>query len=121
MTDRPAARPRQRATLKTLSPKITTADTIKAKIPEKKAEAFYLSREWRALVAEIKRERGIRCEACCMTLDADGNPVRLTADHIIERKDGGADLDKRNIQLLCPTCNARKTAAERAKRLSARF
>ncbi|WP_246697254.1 HNH endonuclease signature motif containing protein [Rhizobium sp. G21] len=75
----------------------------------KQAESFYQSREWRVLCAEIKRERGKACERC-------GSTDRVIADHIIERKDGGADLDKRNVELLCHRHHAEKTAAARAAR-----
>lgn len=79
--------------------------------PPKIAESFYQSREWRALAAEIKRERGCKCERC-------GSKDRVIADHIIERKDGGADLDPANVELLCHAHHAEKTAAARAARAS---
>lgn len=75
----------------------------------KVAEAFYLSPEWRKLVAAIKAERGSWCAKC-------GAGGRIIGDHIEERKDGGADLDPANVELLCMKCHARKTAAARAKR-----
>jgi hypothetical protein len=75
----------------------------------KVAESFYQSREWRSLVAQIKRERGAFCQRC-------GSAIRLIADHIVERKDGGADLDPRNIELLCGKHHAAKTAQARARR-----
>src|SRR3546814_20236885 len=70
------------------------------------AEQFYSSREWRSLVASIKRERGDRCERPGCTTPTQ----RVIADHIVERKDGGADLDAGNIELLCFTHHQRKTA-----------
>lgn len=77
--------------------------------PPKVAESFYQSAEWRALVRSIKRQRGAWCERC-------GSGDRVIADHIVERKDGGADLDPSNIELLCHAHHARKTAEARAKR-----
>lgn len=77
--------------------------------PPKQTETFYQSKEWRALVAQVKRERGPYCERC-------GSPDRVIADHIVERKDGGADLDKTNIELLCHRHHASKTAEARARR-----
>jgi 5-methylcytosine-specific restriction protein A len=41
---------------------------------------------------------------------------RLFVDHIVERKDGGADYDPGNLETLCATCHARKTTGERVKR-----
>jgi 5-methylcytosine-specific restriction protein A len=81
----------------------------KVKAAPKMAEPFYQSREWRSLVASIKRERGAWCERC-------GSRDRVIADHIVERKDGGADLDPSNIELLCGKHHAAKTAAARARR-----
>lgn len=109
---------RKRAPLKAITPRLAIAETRAAKPPPKTAEAFYLSAAWRGLVASIKQERGTRCEDCGTTHDAEGKPVRLIGDHIKERKDGGADLDRGNVMLRCYGCHARKTADERAKRLS---
>src|SRR5690606_8776180 len=75
----------------------------------KMTESFYLSREWKGLVASIKRKRGYWCERC-------GSTKRVIGDHIVERKDGGADLDESNVELLCAACHNRKTAQARARR-----
>lgn len=77
--------------------------------PPKQTESFYQCREWRALVAQVKHERGPYCERC-------GSTDRVIADHIVERKDGGADLDSKNIELLCQRHHAAKTAEARARR-----
>lgn len=77
--------------------------------PPKIADSFYLSPEWRGLVAQIKRERGAWCQRC-------GSNHRLIGDHIVERRDGGADLDPMNIELLCHACHQRKTAQAQARR-----
>lgn len=84
----------------------------KVRAAPKVAEGFYSSPQWRGLVADIKRMRGARCErAGCPT------PThRVIADHIVERKDGGADLDPSNIELLCFTHHARKTAEAKRRR-----
>ena len=87
--------------------------------PEKTADAFYNSPEWRALKAEIIAERGLRCEdpQCERTTP----PSRVFGDHIIELKDGGAPLDKRNVLLRCGACHTRKTAEARAERTARLF
>lgn len=77
--------------------------------PPKRAELFYQSAQWRDLVRDIKRMRGAWCERC-------GSNNRIIADHIVERKDGGVDLDPANIRLLCGKCHAAKTARARAAR-----
>lgn len=92
----------------------------------KQANAFYVSREWRAFRAAVRRERPVRCEQCGKTHEDDGSAVRLILDHIVEMSDGGAPLDRANVQLLCTRlggngdglggCNARKTVAARRDR-----
>lgn len=77
----------------------------------KKAEAFYQSKEWRDLVRSIKATRGAWCERC-------GSGHRVIGDHIVERRDGGAELDPSNIELLCQPCHNRKTAQARAARVT---
>lgn len=77
--------------------------------PPKVADSFYLSPEWRALVAKLKRERGAWCERC-------GSKHRLIGDHVRELRDGGAPLDPGNVELLCQPCHNRKTAEARARR-----
>ncbi|PJN94455.1 HNH endonuclease [Amaricoccus sp. HAR-UPW-R2A-40] len=78
--------------------------------PPKKAEDFYQSKEWRRLVARLKRERGAWCQRC-------GSTHRVTGDHIQELKDGGAPLDPANVELLCQACHNTKTAKARARRV----
>lgn len=48
--------------LGTLRPQLAKLDTSIAPLPPKQSDPFYLSREWRALVAKIKRQRGEACE-----------------------------------------------------------
>jgi hypothetical protein len=101
-----------------LSASITVLDIRTAKPASKAASRFYLSRAWRALVAEIILERGARCEdPTCRFPDRAG--IRLFGDHIIELADGGAPHDKANIMLRCGSCHTRKTNVERAKRMRA--
>lgn len=94
--------------LKALQPRLG-GGAAKLKAAPKVAELFYQSREWRALVARVKRARGAWCERC-------GSSDRVIADHIVERKDGGADLDETNIELLCAAHHNAKTAEARARR-----
>ncbi len=53
--------------------------------------------QWRELKAEIKAERGARCERC-------GSPVNLDLHHIKARRYGGSST-KANAQLLCEPCH----------------
>ena len=121
--------------LTNLKPSLATLDTRAAKPMPKTADPFYLSVEWKRLVASLIAKRGRRCEGCGKTHEDDGSPARLIGDHKVERKDGGADLDPSNIQLLCSReggngrahgdgkrggCHARKTARARNERMARR-
>lgn len=104
--------------LKTLRPRLALIETRKLKPPDKVAESFYLSPEWRALIRHIIHVRGRRCEDPNCKTPHRGVGQRIFGDHIVERKDGGAELDQRNVMLRCSPCHGRKTAAERGKRAS---
>jgi hypothetical protein len=81
----------------------------------------YNSPGWRSLIANIVRVRGRRCEdPQCQTPNRAAGQ-RVYGDHIIELQDGGALLDPSNVMLCCAPCHGRKTAAERAKRMSTRW
>jgi 5-methylcytosine-specific restriction endonuclease McrA len=98
------------ARLKMIKPRLATVDTRTCKPPAKRGAPLYDRPEWRDLVRSLKRTRGRRCEACGAT---DGV---IYGDHIKEVRDGGAELDPANVQLLCPSCHGRKTSAARARR-----
>jgi len=98
--------------LKGLPPRLGAAPSL-VKAAPKLAEPFYQSRAWRELVARVKRLRGGWCERC-------GSKHRVIADHVVERKDGGAELDEANIELLCARCHNTKTAKARAERAAGR-
>lgn len=95
--------------LKTLGGRVSTLDQRIAPAESKVAEPFYSSAAWIALVAEIKRERGSRCETCLKFR-------RVVGDHVKELKDGGAPLDKANVKLACWPCHTTKTNKARAQR-----
>ena len=71
---------------------------------------FYGSAEWKALRKAVIAERGKRCQRC----SKQGGRVYL--DHVVELRDGGAKLDRANVQVLCASCHTAKTAAARAAR-----
>jgi 5-methylcytosine-specific restriction endonuclease McrA len=83
----------------------------RVKLAPKIAEDFYGSKAWRALAAKAKHEAGHRCQR-----QGCYSNKRLIADHIVERRDGGADLERSNIEVLCCDCHAKKTAQARARR-----
>jgi hypothetical protein len=90
------ARMRGMARLRMLRPRLANADLAIAKIPDKRADPFYLSAEWKALRdACLQRDR-FRC-----TIAGCDRPARV-ADHIVSRKAGGADA-LMNLRSLCRT------------------
>lgn len=118
--------------LRTLRSTVRPIDMRTTRPAKKVADNFYQSSAWRNLVSEIISERGQTCENCRKSHEDDGSSVRLIADHIVERRDGGPDLDKKNIQLLCVKeggngrrhsdgklggCHNRKTAEAAKERL----
>lgn len=83
----------------------------RVKMAPKVVEQFYTSPEWRALVASRKRD------ADYAAAKARAKPgERLILDHVVERRDGGADLDPRNTEWLTFSEHQVKTAAARARR-----
>jgi hypothetical protein len=103
--------------MRSLATRLRLLEQRSALPPPKVADPFYLSPEWRALLAEIIAERGRRCEdPGCRRLTP---PTRVFGDHIVELRDGGARLDKRNVLLRCGACHTLKTAATRAARTRA--
>jgi 5-methylcytosine-specific restriction enzyme A len=102
--------------LRTVRARLQPSRRSLVSVQAKKADPFYLSPEWRALMREIIRVRGRRCED---TDHDDGLPregVKLYGDHVVEIFDGGPKLDPANIMLRCGPCHGRKTAMARAAR-----
>jgi hypothetical protein len=85
-------------------------------VAPKRADAFYLSPEWKALIRHLIKVRGRRCEDPEHEQAAPREGVRLYGDHIVEIVDGGVELDPDNIMLRCGPCHGRKTAQARAAR-----
>jgi len=90
-------------------PSRLSAPAPKLRAAPKVAEHFYQSKEWLALKAAKRRLGRVWCVMC-------GSADRLILDHVVERKDGGDDLDIGNTQWLCNTHHQQKTAAAKARR-----
>lgn len=93
-----------------LKPRLRAMDQATAKIPPKVAEPFYKSRAWKGLAADVMADEGKRCRSCGQKRG------RMIVDHIVERRDGGAELDRANCQVICIGCHNAKTAKARAER-----
>jgi 5-methylcytosine-specific restriction protein A len=101
------------AKLRMLAPRIATLDTRRIKPPPKTADPELLTRDWKAMRERVIREAHGRCQAPgCGRADR-----RMYADHIVERRDGGAVFDRENLQCLCARHHTLKTNTERAKRI----
>lgn len=105
----------------TLRPRLAIVELRTAPPPPKQADSHYLDpahRAWANDVCERDRWR-------CQWIEADDQQCQasrdrgdvMVADHIIEIKDGGARLDRRNGQCLCTRHNTIKGLQARAKRL----
>ena len=99
--------------------RITASDTRRVKPQPKQADAELQTsahRKWRDIVLARAGhrcewvEQGRRCTAV----------TNLVADHVIERKDGGALYDPANGQCLCTRHNTLKGIRARAARAKAR-
>lgn len=62
-----------------------------------------------ALIAFVIHRDGTTCRACGCT-----DPMKLVADHILSRRNGGAHHPS-NMQCLCASCNSRKAGLVDAK------
>lgn len=83
--------------------------------PEKRADRFYLSPEWRALKARRRLDRDY---FAAKARAKAGEWVIL--DHKRERKDGGDELDPANTEWLTVSEHAAKTARARSDRAQGR-
>lgn len=93
-----------------LAPRVRSAPKV--------AEDFYQSREWRALRA--RRTRDGDYFGALVRAKKDGSNGRVILDHVVERRDGGADLDPANTKWLTFNEHQAKTAKAKAARALAR-
>lgn len=106
------------ARLQTIGSRIEAIDTRRVRPPPKLADPHYLTPEHRAWSEQVIRRAGGRCEVVVNGLRCrKARPRhRMFADHIVERRDGGAPFDPANGQCLCGAHHSAKTAAARAAR-----
>lgn len=102
--------PRKTPKVQMMRSSIPVIDARTCPPPPRKAATELLTPEHKAWALAVKRRAGWRCEDC----GASG--VQLYADHVHERRDGGALLDLDNGRALCGSCHTRKTATARAAR-----
>lgn len=87
----------------------------RVKVLPKRAEGFYASAEWKAYRERhrawtVQRQGGVWCAVC-------GSTKRLILDHVVERRDGGADFPPfEGARWLCGAHHNAKTAAAKKAR-----
>lgn len=81
----------------------------------KAADTFYTSDAWKS----ARKAMLAKGPATCVMAGPDCGG-RMMLDHKVERKDGGSDLDPRNLQWLCHKHHQIKTAQARAARAAGR-
>ncbi|MBX3579898.1 MAG: HNH endonuclease [Rhizobiaceae bacterium] len=108
--------------LRMLRPTLATLDTRAAKPAPKMVDPFYQSAEYLAWRELVISRAGRRCEDIDQATGrrcTKAEPrYRMYADHIVERKDGGADLDLDNGRCRCASHHVAKTHAARAARMA---
>jgi 5-methylcytosine-specific restriction enzyme A len=80
--------------------------------PNKRPEVhdrFYGTQAWKRIRSEVLKRDGHRCTASDCRTPSGGLGGRLVVDHIIERRNGGADHIS-NLRTLCPSCDNRRHA-----------
>jgi len=80
--------------LKTLKPRLAAAPMGIAAFPEKTADPFYASPEWKAL-----RRLRLEIDGHACVIPGCGKTARIV-DHVISRRTGGADTIE-NLRSLC--------------------
>lgn len=74
--------------------------SMEPKPESRKHNGFYYTSEWRKARKEYLLDHP-ECVIC-------GRSAEIV-DHIVPLKDGGAELDERNLQSLCWSCHSRKS------------
>ena len=101
--------------MKTLKPKLATANLAVAQLPPKVADAYYHSTDWKTLRQAVFRRDGYAC-----SVPGCERPV-FTADHIVSRRAGGKD-EMSNLRSLCATHdNQVKEGPDGTRRSGGRF
>ena len=79
---------------------------------EKRLSKFYRTSTWRKLRNTYLAENPL----CAMCSELGRLTVGTVVDHIKERRDGGHNTDKANLQTLCTKCHTVKTNEEKRRR-----
>jgi 5-methylcytosine-specific restriction protein A len=106
------------AGIRTLAPLVPRSSGLTVQPEPKVVDPYYLTEEHRAWREQVVRNAGYRCQwvengrRCTKAAPLH----RMFADHVKERRDGGAALDPANGQCLCGRHHSIKTAMLRGRR-----
>ncbi|QIJ77537.1 HNH endonuclease [Methylobacterium sp. NI91] len=103
--------------LATLAPRLGTLDTRTAQPVQKTADPELLTPEHKAWRQEVLKRAGWKCQRPGYTAQRRHGGVRLYADHIMERRDGGVPLNPADEQALCAKHHSEKTVRATAARM----
>lgn len=100
-------------------PRVAVADLRTAKPEPKRVDPFYRSPEWLRVRAFVLKRDNYTCQTCGVAVRqhlGETDKPRASVDHVVERRDGGADLNPANLATTCDACHTRKTNLKRAER-----
>jgi len=107
-----------RQPIKAHKPRVPTADTRRVKPPPKVKDLELNTPEHKAWSKAVIERAGYRCEGVDHDPGRPRSGIRLYADHIEERRDGGRLLGLG--QALCGSCHSTITLRRRALRMAKR-
>ena len=108
------------ARLTTLSSRLGTLDTRTARPAPKIADPELLTPEHKIWRQEVLKRAGWKCQAPGCTAHGRRGGVRLYADHIVERRDGGSPVaaklpidynDLGRLRAALPFCGTRRLSS----------
>lgn len=107
--------------MRTVNNRLKAGDFRTIRVRPKQADAELKTGAHQAWREEVLRRADYRCQwpEGCSVRGAPGSGIRMFADHVVERRDGGAAIDVRNGQCLCGRHHTLKTLQARAERAGA--
>lgn len=102
--------------LRTIGHKLQPSTRTKIRPPAKQADPIFSDARYHPWRARVIKRAGGKCEWVEEGKRCNREEPRMFADHIVERKDGGAPFEEANGQCLCGSHHTLKTGVERAKR-----
>jgi len=86
--------------------------------PQGGTDPYLLTKEHRKWSAAVLKRANYQCEDPQHDPRYPRSGIRLHADHVVERRDGGSLTSANNGLARCARCHTVKTLRERAKRMA---